>query len=347
MTSADSSPIFAHAAHPEFSVQFSESAGKPAVCAQTSIFSFDSSDSDVVEIIACMRTATSLKSKGLLDEATSYHLAIEGSAWRVRLELAASVALGVSRTDAINLGAACELIHQASLVHDDVQDQTPMRHNQPTCAQRFGAATAICVGDHLLASAFGLLAEIGSAKLIRCFSARLGSMISGQTEEFHPALWRTISPAHYGNIIDAKAGVLAALPTEGALLLADQPTVITNSAIQAARLLGTAYQINDDIDDLQQDLERGTLNGNIVHYLAMAAPEDRAALLTVLERAPNCAEAVAWMPKMDAAVQRCSALAVNMLNESIALAAAAPPLQEILTATATKLLLPRLSSTQP
>jgi geranylgeranyl pyrophosphate synthase len=345
VTSADSSSISAQAVHPEFSIQLSEGACKPAVCAKTSIFSFDASDIDVLEIVARMRTATALTRKGLLDEATSYHLAIDGSAWRVRLELAASAALGVSRTDAVNLGAACELIHQASLVHDDVQDQTAMRHNQPTCAQRFGTATAICVGDHLLASAFGVLAEIGSAKLIRCFAARLGRMIGGQTEEFHPALWRTISPAHYSHIIDAKAGVLAALPIEGAMLLADQPTAITHSAIQAASLLGTAYQINDDIDDLQQDLERGALNGNIVYYLAMAAPEDRTALLTVLERAPHCAEAVAWMPKMNAAAQRCSTLAVNQLHESIALAAATPPLQEILTGVATKLLLRHLPNT--
>ncbi len=345
MASVDSCPIAAHAAYPQFSVQFSKSACKPVVCAENPISSFDASDLDLAEIIARMQTATALKNKGLLDEATNYHLASGGSAWRARLALAASATLGISRTDAVNLGTACELIHQASIVHDDVQDQIPVRRNQPTCAARFGAATAICVGDHLLATAFGVLAETGSAKLIRCFAERLGSMMSGQTEEFHPTLWRTISPTHYGNIIEAKTGVLAALPIEGAVLLADQPAVIANSAIQAARLLGAAFQINDDIEDLQEDLARGALNGSVVYYLAMATPEERAALLTLLERAPDCAAAVAWMPRMDTAVQRCSALAINLLNESIALAVATP-LQEILTAAATKLLLRHLPSTQ-
>ncbi len=83
----------------------------------------------------------------------------------------------------------------------------------------------------------------------------------------------------------------------------------------------------------------------MVYYLAMATPEERVALLTVLERAPDCAAAAAWMPQMDAAVQRCSALAINLLNESMALAAATP-LQEILTAAATKLLLRYLPSVQ-
>ncbi len=345
MASVDSSSIFAPAAQSQFSVQASGSVCKPAVLAAPPISSFDSSDLDLAEITARMRTATALKSKWLLDEATGYHLASGGSAWRAQLALAACAALGIPRTDAVNLAVACELIHQASIVHDDVQDQIAIRRNQPTCAAHFGTATAICVGDHLLASAFGVLAETGSAKLIRCFAQRLGGMMSGQTEEFHPALWRTISPAHYSNIIEAKTGVLAALPIEGAALLANQPPDIANSAIQAARLLGAAYQINDDIEDLQEDLERGALNGNVVYYLAMATPEERAALLTLLERAPDCAVAVDWIPKMDAAVKRCSELAINLLNESIALAAATPH-QEILTAAATKLLLRHLPNTR-
>lgn len=224
--------------------------------------------------------------EGLLGEASLYHLGTGGGRWRAMLATACAAALHVTDAAAVSLAAACELVHQASLVHDDVQDQAPMRRGQASVSARFGAPVAICVGDHLLMSAFRLLADLPQCgALIRLFGARVSEMAAGQAEEFHPTLWSAMTLRRYQSLVEAKAGAMVALPTEAALLLAGHVGGTSSAALHFARAIGIAYQVTDDVADLKLDLATGALNGVLAQALCSGTLRQQASLRSQLVHA--------------------------------------------------------------
>jgi geranylgeranyl pyrophosphate synthase len=239
---------------------------------------------DIFQISAALNEAARIG--GLLGDATAYHLASGGKAWRARLATSCGQALGVQPQDHFGLAVACELVHQASVVHDDVQDAAPLRRGRASVAARFGAPAALCVGDHLLVTAFAQIAELPAGPaLARLFGAGISTMAAAQAEEFHTAFWPGITWTRYEALVAGKAGAMVVLPVAGAALLAGLPASDIHKLSRAARILGIAYQANDDIDDLTADIAAGSLNGVIVRGLDAAGETRRAWWLDLLTRA--------------------------------------------------------------
>ncbi len=223
---------------------------------------------------------------GLLGGATTYHLASGGKGWRGRLATECGRALGVNSEDSVGLAAACELVHQASVVHDDIQDEAPQRRGRASVAAKFGAPVALCVGDHLLVSAFSQLTTLPqSSALVRMFAAGISEMAAAQAEECNPTLWPTINWLRYETLIAGKAGAMVVLPVAGAALIAGLPAWDVETLSQAARILGMAYQAGDDIEDLTADLTAGSLNGVIVRGLDASGATERVKWLGLLAQA--------------------------------------------------------------
>ncbi len=222
--------------------------------------------SDLAQVKSAL--AASVAGEGVLGEATAFHLASGGKAWRARLALDCGQALDLGRPDRIGLALTCELIHQASVVHDDIQDKATTRRGRSSVAARFGPAIALCVGDHLLMSAFGQLSALSeNAALARLFGGAVSQMAAAQAEEFGPALWTTMTWPRYVSLIEGKAGAMLVLPVAGAAVLAGLPATDVDLACRAARILGVAYQAGDDVADLAADLAQGALNGVIARGL--------------------------------------------------------------------------------
>lgn len=210
---------------------------------------------------------------GVLGQASLYHLNTGGGMWRAKLAMACAGELRVGDTDALALAAACELVHQASVVHDDVQDEAPLRRGQMSVGARFGAPVAICVGDHFLMAAFRALADAtDGAALTRLFARRITNMASGQAEGFSPELWQTMTPDHYLSIVEAKAGAMIALPVEAAAVLGGLGADDIRRGGRCACAMGVAYQITDDVADVAQDLARGELNAVLVQAVCSGDP---------------------------------------------------------------------------
>lgn len=227
-----------------------------------------------------------IRHDGLLGEASAYHLRTGGSMWRARLALACSAKLRVADAGAFALAAACELIHQASVVHDDVQDGASIRRGEASVGARFGAPVAICVGDHLLMSAFRVLANApDAASLAGLFASRVCDMAGGQAEEFSPTLWPTITRARYLALVEAKAGALVSLPVEGAAILGRLNADEISAARQFCRAVGVAYQLTDDIADFAADRVRGALNGVLVETICSSEPRLATSLRVALAHA--------------------------------------------------------------
>jgi len=108
--------------------------------------------------------------------AARYHLEAGGQRVRARLALHACEALGVVGDQAVRLAACVELLHNASLVHDDLQDKEKLRRGLPTVCAAFGPDVALCTGDLLLSAAYGALADLPDPAplpaLLRCVHAR-------------------------------------------------------------------------------------------------------------------------------------------------------------------------------
>lgn len=196
-------------------------------------------------------------------KAAQYHLEAGGQRVRAKLALQACQALGVAAEDAVRLAAVAELIHNASLVHDDLQDDEKTRRGMPTVWVAFGKDVAICTGDLLLSSAYGALAQISDPSLIpellQCVHGRTAMVIRGQCSELSAKDCALTDVGRYEKIVIGKSGALLSLPMELAFIAAHQKQWCARIE-EAAHAFGVGYQMVDDLEDLKNDTEKHNLN---------------------------------------------------------------------------------------
>jgi len=196
-------------------------------------------------------------------KAVHYHLNGGGQRVRAHLALHACRALGVKESDAVLLAAAAELLHNASLVHDDLHDQETLRRGQPTIWRAFGKDVAICAGDLLLSAAYGALAKFSDTALLPALLERIHNrtlaVIHGQCSELSAKDKVVDTVEAYQRIVIGKSGALLSLPLELACIAARLPDACILSR-DAALAFGLGYQMLDDLEDLAEDTERQTLN---------------------------------------------------------------------------------------
>ena len=190
-----------------------------------------------------------------------YHLMTGGSRIRMRVCLDMSLCLGLNDEDAMRLASAVELLHNASLIHDDIQDGDSLRRGQSAVWVKFGTNLAICTGDYLIARAFGTLANISSPnvlpQLLEATQNAVSVTIEGQNADLTAK--EHISSPNYESIAEKKAGPLLALALELPLISSGRLTEIP-TAKHAASSLAIAYQILDDIKDSVEDAKLGRPN---------------------------------------------------------------------------------------
>jgi geranylgeranyl pyrophosphate synthase len=234
-------------------------------------------------ILALMRDQAD--AQDVLGRAARHHLDSGGKAFRARLFAACAAALGVPSEACIPPAAACELLHNASLVHDDLQDGDALRRGVPTVWKRFGKEVAICLGDHFIAQAFALLVQTSNAaqasQLVELFASTTRSAVQGQLAE----VWN--DPRHIPTLQDyrlmaaGKSGALFALPALSACILADEDEKVVLATRTVMELHGVAYQIKDDVLDIiagkegrpgGSDLAAGKANAVLVLHLAASEP---------------------------------------------------------------------------
>ena len=215
-----------------------------------------------------------------ISEAADYHLASGGKLFRPQFVLSIAMALGVKETTALHIAAACELLHNASLVHDDLQDKDEIRRGQQAVWKAFGPETAINLGDFFIAGTFQALAEIDESpdlrvKLTHLFAETTRQVISGQSEELAGSRNLILTERDYENNARLKSGMLLALPVTATMIAGGVSSAQVESASAAMQWLGIAYQIQDDLVDLfglkdgrpaGVDLREGRVNLPVIYY---------------------------------------------------------------------------------
>ena len=228
---------------------------------------------------------------GLIGQAAAYQIESGGKRWRPLFLLAVGEALNGSPDDFEKMAAATELLHNASLVHDDLQDNDTMRRGKETVWHRFGSETAINLGDFLISSTYLALSQMDAprgelARLIAHFAQATHQVIAGQSMEIEASRRLGLTTKEYRRIARNKSGILMALPVIGAMMLVRAPREMREHAREAMVSLGTAYQIKDDLDDIfglkdgrpaGVDLREGRISLPILLFHAEAGERDRQA----------------------------------------------------------------------
>ncbi|MBN1653656.1 MAG: polyprenyl synthetase family protein [Deltaproteobacteria bacterium] len=255
---------------------------------------------DSEELVETERLMRELTRGGGSEPATRIaldHLSSGGKRFRARLALACTGALGAPKTQAIAWAAAVELLHQASLIHDDIQDKDRYRRGQPSLWTRYGIAQAINAGDLLLMLPFSALVRVPVSsevrtQLIAILAERAANTVRGQMREIALLENLMISPESYLATARGKTGELIALPVHGAALIAGRDEAAAHRLAQAFVDLGVLYQLQDDVLDLYgdkgrrrigSDLYEGKMSALVVAHLDLH-PEDTDWLLRLLKR---------------------------------------------------------------
>lgn len=188
-----------------------------------------------------------------LTDAAAYAVSSGGKRVRPLLIATWARALGLDSVRPVtSLAAAVQLIHTATLVHDDVIDHAEMRRGRPSLPRAFGLPAAIVTGDYLFVRAFQLAAEYPSSIILRCGEA-CADVVEGEVLEEGGRFDLTSGREHYFRVIERKtaAVVAAALASVAEIVGAPQATIDAASAY--GRALGIAFQIRDDLLDVFGD----------------------------------------------------------------------------------------------
>lgn len=217
-----------------------------------------------------------------------------GKMLRPGLVLLTAAATGGIKPEHTTFAAMLEMLHMASLIHDDVLDKADTRRDQPTPNALWGNELAVLLGDSMLAQAMVMGADIGEARFIRRMALAVRDLCEGEVEQ-STRLWdMEMSRADYYELIRKKTATLFAMAMSGAAYLQGLEDEMVEHLNRMGTLLGISYQIYDDCLDLTgtdaaagktlgTDNEKGKLTLP-VFFLMESSSED------VAEYVRNCVE---------------------------------------------------------
>lgn len=207
---------------------------------------------------------------------------VGGKMLRARLLQALASVLGVSEEDTLRMAAAVELVHGASLLHDDVIDGAVLRRGQPSFWKTHGVNGAVLLGDTLVFEALDLLKPVGNAALLPLM-VEFGREVC-QAEISQELLWRG-EAGSWSQCLQIARGKTGALFAFAACAPAYADPELQQALKEAGYLLGTAYQLYDDLqDEASESKTAGTdqARGKITATTVPDAPEDLAAAIRKL-----------------------------------------------------------------
>jgi farnesyl diphosphate synthase len=196
-----------------------------------------------------------------LFEAMRYSTMGDGKRLRPFLVMASSGLFRVSRTSALRVAAAIEMVHTYSLIHDDLpaMDNDDLRRGKPSCHKQFDEATAILAGDALLTQAFEVLVDeethpdprVGT-QLVRAMASAAGphGMVGGQMIDL-AGEGQSLSEAQVTHLHLLKTGRMFAFACEAGAILGKAPTSMRMGLRAYAHDMGLAFQIKDDLLDVE------------------------------------------------------------------------------------------------
>ena len=216
----------------------------------------------------------------------SYICDTAGKRIRPTLSILVGGATGQITSDHIKLGTILELIHMATLVHDDIIDGASTRRKVLTANSKWGDGLAVLLGDALFSHALMLSTEFDDLVLSRAIASASRDVCQGEILQTQRRFDLTLTRQDYFEIIEMKTGALFAAATDLAAYLSGVSTEVRDAMRDFGMKLGTAYQVYDDCLDLvgseeqfgktlRTDLEKGKLTLPMLYLLEEAGDTQR------------------------------------------------------------------------
>ncbi|RVT89771.1 polyprenyl synthetase family protein [Sphingomonas crocodyli] len=234
----------------------------------------------------------------LIPELAGHLIAGGGKRMRPMLTLACAKLLDYHGTRHHKLAATVEFIHTATLLHDDVVDQSGLRRGRRTANMIWGNAASVLVGDFLFSRSFELMVEDGSLRVLKILSNASAVIAEGEVNQLTAQRRIETSEERYLDIITAKTAVLFAAACRIAAVVAERDAAIEEALDQYGRYLGVAFQLVDDVIDYESDgatmgkdagddFRDGKVTLPVILAYARAGEEDRTFLREAIEGLRN------------------------------------------------------------
>ncbi len=182
--------------------------------------------------------------------AVSEHvLAAGGKRIRPALFFMASELLGYRGDHLYQIAAVTEFVHAASLLHDDVIDNSTLRRNRPTANSIYGGAASVLVGDLIYSTASEMMAATGNMEIVKTFARAIRLMSDGELLQLENLYNADVSEVTYMNILEYKTAVLIAASCQAAGLLANASQAQCDALASFGHHVGLAFQLIDDALD--------------------------------------------------------------------------------------------------
>lgn len=200
---------------------------------------------------------------------------------------------GVVSEELVRAAGVVEMVHLATLVHDDIMDKADLRRNRRTAAREFGPDAAVLLGDALFSQALHVASQFPTTEVCRMVSESTRKVCSGEIMQTLRRRDISISLAEYRRMIDLKTAELFRVSCFLGARLSGHTEGFARAADQFGHHLGIAYQIYDDLADfvgeehrigktLGTDLATGKLTLPLMILLELVSPEERSAIITSL-----------------------------------------------------------------
>jgi octaprenyl-diphosphate synthase len=250
----------------------------------------------------------------LINQVAEYIIGAGGKRLRPMLLLLSAGALGHDGRDAHQLAAVVEFIHTATLLHDDVVDESDLRRGRQTANAVWGNAASVLVGDFLYSRSFQLMVELDRLEVMRILADTTNTIAEGEVLQLLHVRNPDTDEAAYLRVIERKTAVLFAAATRLGALLAGADPDTCDALHRYGLALGYAFQVADDVLDyasdaatlgknLGDDLAEGKATLPLIHAMRHSDAATRAVLRDAVEQGDTDA-----LPQVMAAIEACGSL---------------------------------------
>ncbi len=245
----------------------------------------------------------------LINQVSEYIIGAGGKRLRPMLLLLAARALGRVAEDAHQMAAVIEFIHTATMLHDDVVDESDLRRGRRTANAVWGNAASVLVGDFLYSRSFQLMVELERPEVMRILADTTNQIAEGEVLQLLHVRNPDTDETAYLRVIERKTAILFAAATRLAALLANADAQTQDQLHDYGLNLGYAFQIADDVLDyasdattlgknLGDDLAEGKMTLPLIHAMQHADHATRERLRAIVETGD-----VDALPEVIAAIQ--------------------------------------------
>ncbi|EKO3487237.1 octaprenyl diphosphate synthase [Vibrio fluvialis] len=206
----------------------------------------------------------------LINQLGFYIVSGGGKRLRPLLAVLSAKALGYQGEGHTLAAAFIEFIHTATLLHDDVVDESDMRRGKATANAAFGNAASVLVGDFIYTRSFQMMTELGSMKILKVMSDSVNVIAEGEVQQLMNCNDPDTTEESYMQVIYSKTARLFEAATQIGAILTDSPQEIETALQNYGKYLGTAFQLIDDVMDYTADGEE--MGKNVGDDLAEGKP---------------------------------------------------------------------------